>query len=57
MSKVNTLPLLKTEVEESSVITVGFTSNTYLGTGSITGMDVLSLNIQFVIVHAGPPPV
>ncbi|KAJ3517768.1 hypothetical protein NMY22_g13894 [Coprinellus aureogranulatus] len=54
---LHTLPLITADIEESSVITVGFTSNTYLsGNGSLAGHDLLSLNVQFVIVHAGPPP-
>ncbi|KAJ3526606.1 hypothetical protein NMY22_g10098 [Coprinellus aureogranulatus] len=47
LAALHTLPLIKTEVEESSVVTVGFTSNTYVyTTGNLAGHDVVSQNIH-----------
>ncbi|KAJ3510212.1 hypothetical protein NMY22_g16037 [Coprinellus aureogranulatus] len=44
---LHTLPLITADVEESSVVTVGFTGNTYLsGNGNLAGHDLLSLNIH-----------
>ncbi|KAJ3521125.1 hypothetical protein NMY22_g12443 [Coprinellus aureogranulatus] len=57
LTTLHSLPLITTEVDESSVVTVGYTCNTYVSAnGNQAGFDVLSTNIQFVIVHAGPPP-
>ncbi|KAJ3531271.1 hypothetical protein NMY22_g8224 [Coprinellus aureogranulatus] len=56
LSLIHTLPLLNGDVDESSIVTVGYTSNTYVSTtGSLAGADLLSMNVQFVILHAGPP--
>ncbi|KAJ3542316.1 hypothetical protein NMY22_g3559 [Coprinellus aureogranulatus] len=53
------LPLLPDDidVDPNSLVTVGYTANIYVtGPKSITpNVDMLSMNVQFVLLHADPP--
>ncbi|KAF6744641.1 hypothetical protein DFP72DRAFT_1078230 [Ephemerocybe angulata] len=57
LSALHTLPIYRaSEVDENSIVTIGFTCNTYASTApSLSGMDIISLNLQFVVVLADKP--
>ena len=57
LSAIHDLPEYKGDVEANSLVMVGYTANTYL-TGprsSTPNVDMLSTNVQFVVVHADAP--
>ncbi|KAJ3522441.1 hypothetical protein NMY22_g11889 [Coprinellus aureogranulatus] len=57
LSAIHKLPQYKGDVEANSLVMVGYTANTYL-TGprsSTPNVDMLSTNVQFVVIHADAP--